>query len=226
MESLGVCETEGWLTCLADDDDDDGDHQQTGLTEGQERMRIKDHPAYFKLTNALIRQRTVLGVTADASAGEAAFEEGVGASIHTSSECALYIEKRVSLIEQSIQQISALLSQLQAGGERVRMRVKEEARALVQLSSSPEQVTGEDSDEEERKHKPMMNRHAQDILTAWLKTHLEHPYPDDDEKDELLARTGITVLQMNNWFVNARRRAIHRLRAEATRRKRLEGKSG
>ena len=184
-------------------------------------MQIRDHPTYGMLVSAMERQRALLGGSR-ASDAEQAFEDAVGCSVQSTRACALYIQQRVAVIESSIAQISALLGQLQGGGARVRMRVIEETRALVHASSSsPEQGEEEATDDEgEKKHKPLMSRQAQQTLTAWLKAHLDHPYPDDDEKDALLAHTGITVQQMNNWFVNARRRAVHRLRAEAARKKR------
>ena len=46
------------------------------------------------------------------------------------------------------------------------------------------------------------------ILREWLFEHPHHPYPNDDEKDELCLRTNLTIPQLNNWFINARRRIL------------------
>ena len=47
-----------------------------------------------------------------------------------------------------------------------------------------------------------------DILKQWLFEHFNHPYPNDDEKDVLCLRTNLTISQLNNWFINARRRIL------------------
>merc|ERR1712071_476210 len=45
-------------------------------------------------------------------------------------------------------------------------------------------------------------------LRAWLFQHLTHPYPSEDQKKQLAQDTGLTILQVNNWFINARRRIV------------------
>jgi len=37
---------------------------------------------------------------------------------------------------------------------------------------------------------------------------LQHPYPTEDEKREIAAQTNLSMLQVNNWFINARRRIL------------------
>jgi hypothetical protein len=44
------------------------------------------------------------------------------------------------------------------------------------------------------------------ILKEWLTTHHRHPYPTDEEKEQLRAQTGLNKTQITNWLANARRR--------------------
>ncbi|TNN34247.1 Homeobox protein Meis2 [Liparis tanakae] len=45
-------------------------------------------------------------------------------------------------------------------------------------------------------------------MRAWLFQHLTHPYPSEEQKKQLAQDTGLTILQVNNWFINARRRIV------------------
>ena len=49
---------------------------------------------------------------------------------------------------------------------------------------------------------------AVEYLKAWLlhPDNIEHPYPDDDEKAQIMKDTGVTPKQLKNWFVNNRKR--------------------
>ena len=49
---------------------------------------------------------------------------------------------------------------------------------------------------------------ATNIMRAWLFQHLTHPYPTEEQKKQLSQDTGLTILQVNNWFINARRRIV------------------
>lgn len=46
------------------------------------------------------------------------------------------------------------------------------------------------------------------LLRSWLYDHTSHPYPSEDEKNQLAAQTGLTINQISNWFINARRRIL------------------
>ena len=45
-------------------------------------------------------------------------------------------------------------------------------------------------------------------MTDWLREHRDNPYPNDDEKEALIASTRLTMNQINYWFTNARRRLL------------------
>lgn len=48
-----------------------------------------------------------------------------------------------------------------------------------------------------------------EILFCFFPSHaLQHPYPTEDEKKTIATQTNLTLLQVNNWFINARRRIL------------------
>lgn len=53
---------------------------------------------------------------------------------------------------------------------------------------------------------------ATKILKEWIWAHAEKPYPTEDEKKLLVAKTGLTLVQINNWFSNARRRMLKKIK--------------
>uniref|UniRef100_A0ABI8ACQ9 Homeobox domain-containing protein n=1 Tax=Felis catus TaxID=9685 RepID=A0ABI8ACQ9_FELCA len=70
---------------------------------------------------------------------------------------------------------------------------------------------GEDEElDQERRHKKrgIFPKVATNIMRAWLFQHLSHPYPSEEQKKQLAQDTGLTILQVNNWFINARRRIV------------------
>ncbi|KAL4913520.1 hypothetical protein BDW62DRAFT_161123 [Aspergillus aurantiobrunneus] len=64
----------------------------------------------------------------------------------------------------------------------------------------------EDVDARARKSSSRLSREAVRILKDWLNDHSDHPYPDEEEKEELKLRTGLKRTQITNWLANARRR--------------------
>lgn len=46
------------------------------------------------------------------------------------------------------------------------------------------------------------------ILKQWLIDHSRHPYPTEEEKRGLRLTTDLTLNQISNWFINARRRIL------------------
>uniref|UniRef100_A0A1I7SAU3 Homeobox protein unc-62 n=1 Tax=Bursaphelenchus xylophilus TaxID=6326 RepID=A0A1I7SAU3_BURXY len=51
-------------------------------------------------------------------------------------------------------------------------------------------------------------KNATNKLKHWLFQNLTHPYPSEEQKKQLAQETSLTILQVNNWFINARRRIV------------------
>ena len=62
-----------------------------------------------------------------------------------------------------------------------------------------------------KKHRVDYSKAVRKVLKEWLHKHLTNPYPSDDEKLQLANKTGLTVLQVHNWFTDARRREFKSL---------------
>nr|CAB3265147.1 prep homeobox protein [Phallusia mammillata] len=67
---------------------------------------------------------------------------------------------------------------------------------------------GHDDPNGRKTKRGVLPKHATEILRSWLFSHIVHPYPTEDEKRSLATQTNLTLLQVNNWFINARRRIL------------------
>ncbi|XP_054636182.1 homeobox protein Meis1-like isoform X2 [Dunckerocampus dactyliophorus] len=65
-----------------------------------------------------------------------------------------------------------------------------------------------DKGRQHNKKRGIFPKAATNTLRAWLFQHLAHPYPSEEQKRRLSHDTHLSVLQVNNWFINARRRIV------------------
>ncbi|KAL2348092.1 hypothetical protein Fmac_002092 [Flemingia macrophylla] len=47
------------------------------------------------------------------------------------------------------------------------------------------------------------------VLKSWWQQHAKWPYPTEDDKAKLVEETGLQLKQINNWFINQRKRNWH-----------------
>ncbi|KAI1268330.1 hypothetical protein F5Y18DRAFT_441097 [Xylariaceae sp. FL1019] len=67
---------------------------------------------------------------------------------------------------------------------------------------------GMNGDGKQRKRRGNLPKETTDKLRTWFVAHLHHPYPTEDEKQDLMRQTGLQMNQISNWFINARRRQL------------------
>ncbi|KAJ8311829.1 hypothetical protein KUTeg_010614 [Tegillarca granosa] len=66
----------------------------------------------------------------------------------------------------------------------------------------------EDISGKKKNKRGVLPKPATQVMKSWLFQHIVHPYPTEDEKRQIAAQTNLTLLQVNNWFINARRRIL------------------
>ncbi|XP_075462965.1 homeobox protein Meis3 isoform X1 [Ascaphus truei] len=86
----------------------------------------------------------------------------------------------------------------------------EQGDCLDNSVASPSTGDDDDLDRDKKRNKKrgIFPKVATNIMRAWLFQHLSHPYPSEEQKKQLAQDTGLTILQVNNWFINARRRIV------------------
>ncbi|XP_022248632.1 homeobox protein PKNOX2-like [Limulus polyphemus] len=66
----------------------------------------------------------------------------------------------------------------------------------------------EDLGSKKKQKRGVLPKYATSVMRSWLFQHIVHPYPTEDEKRQIAAQINLNLLQVNNWFINARRRIL------------------
>ncbi|KAI1307677.1 hypothetical protein EDD11_004458 [Mortierella claussenii] len=81
--------------------------------------------------------------------------------------------------------------------------------ALISHSNSSNSV------DPNRKRRGNLPKSVTSVLKSWLVQNAIHPYPTEDEKMRLSEATQLSMNQISNWFINARRRILQPILVEA-----------
>ncbi|XP_072541612.1 homeobox protein PKNOX1.1 [Salminus brasiliensis] len=86
------------------------------------------------------------------------------------------------------------------------LRIQNSQQLQLQLNQDLSFFSSDDSSPKNKRG--VLPKQATNIMRSWLFQHIGHPYPTEEEKKQLASQTNLTLLQVNNWFINARRRIL------------------
>ncbi|KAK8945683.1 Homeobox protein HD1 [Platanthera guangdongensis] len=100
--------------------------------------------------------------------------------------------------------------------ERVREELKHELKQVYSCQGFRSKI--EDVREEimRKRRAGKLPGDTTSMLKQWWQQHSKWPYPTEDDKAKLVEETGLQLKQINNWFINQRKRNWHNNSQSAT----------
>ncbi|KAF8895304.1 hypothetical protein BD779DRAFT_716304 [Infundibulicybe gibba] len=80
--------------------------------------------------------------------------------------------------------------------------------AVNSPSRSPQSMPSSTLVDRPQRKRGKLPKETTDYLKSWLHRHSDHPYPSEEEKKQLCHATGLSMSQVSNWMINARRRIL------------------
>lgn len=88
-------------------------------------------------------------------------------------------------------------------------------------------MAGESVDSRGKRRRGNLPKPVTDILRAWFHEHLDHPYPTEEDKQQFMQRTGLTLNQVSemsmykfSWYtiteLHTDQQLVHQRAAAAT----------
>ncbi|KAI5633316.1 homeobox KN domain-containing protein [Phthorimaea operculella] len=84
-----------------------------------------------------------------------------------------------------------------------------ESKLIIPRESSSPQPTDDNSGG--TKKMPRLPPQAIEVLKTWLTENIKCPYPNEHVKQTIASQLNLTVVQVNNWFINARHRYMRKM---------------
>jgi hypothetical protein len=102
---------------------------------------------------------------------------------------------------------------------KLQRKSKSKKRGSDEIPDEPSSssIVSESQENQARFKRSRLPANAVAIFRNWFFSHLESPYPSEEEKEDLANRAGLRITQVNNWFTNARRRILPRQDIESSR---------
>ncbi|KAG0357933.1 hypothetical protein BG005_002922 [Podila minutissima] len=92
------------------------------------------------------------------------------------------------------------------------------SNTMPSVETEPSSSAGGDAQsnmDPNRKRRGNLPKSVTSVLKNWLVQNAIHPYPTEDEKTKLAEATHLSLNQISNWFINARRRILQPILVEA-----------
>ncbi|CAE6460937.1 unnamed protein product [Rhizoctonia solani] len=83
-----------------------------------------------------------------------------------------------------------------------------EAPSAPSTSPTPQSDSPPTATAAPQRRRGKLPKHVTETLRTWLLSHADHPYPTEEEKKMLCNVTSLTLSQVSNWMINARRRIL------------------